>query len=359
MRTPRRVARWAGACLAVALLLVGSEPSTLQAEIDAPSAGPLAAAKLVGSRYFNQDPHYSRGPFSARAHTFLTGMTWLVAERRVATLPAGHPDLERLRGGAIAAPTVTWIGHATVLVQLDGLTILTDPTWSNVVGPFGLIGVHRYTPPGIRFEDLPRIDVVLISHDHYDHLDAATVKRLADTFDPHFIVPMGLKAWFAERGITHVTELNWGESTAEGGVTFVCTPAQHGGGRTLADQGHRLWSSWAVLGSKRFYFGGDSGYYRHFKDTGDAYGPFDLAALPIGSYTPRETARPVHISPEEALQAFTDLRATTFVGIHWGTYALAREPYDEPPKRIAAEVVRRGLPSDHILILAPGQTASW
>lgn len=358
MRPSRRVVRWAGACFAVALLLVGSGPSSLRAEIDTPATAAAATAKLAGRHYLNQDPQYSRGPLSARVRTFVTGMTWLVAERRVAALPPGHPDLERLRGGA-AAPSVTWIGHATVLVQLDGLTILTDPTWSNVVGPFGVIGVHRYTPPGIRFEDLPRIDVVLISHDHYDHLDAATVQRLASAFDPHFIVPMGLKSWFAERGITRVTELNWGESTAEGGVTFVCTPAQHGGGRTLADQGRRLWSSWVVLGSKRFYFGGDSGYYRHFKDAGDAYGPFDLAALPIGSYTPRETARPVHISPEEALQAFTDLRATTFVGIHWGTYALAREPYDEPPKRIAAEVARRGLAADRILILAPGQTASW
>src|SRR4029453_1702165 len=358
MRPSRRVARWAGACFAVALLLVGSGPSSLRAEIDTPATAGGAPAEPARRPYLNQAPQYSRGPLSARVRTFVTGMTWLVAERRVAALPPGHPDLERLRGGA-AAPSVTWIGHATVLVQLDGLTILTDPTWSNVVGPFGVIGVHRYTPPGIRFEDLPRIDVVLISHDHYDHLDAATVQRLASAFDPHFIVPMGLKSWFAERVITLVKQHNWGESTAEGGVSFVCPPAQQGGGRTLADQGRRLWSSWAVLGSKRFYFGGDSGYYRHFKDAGDAYGPFDLAALPIGSYTPRETARPVHISPEEALQAFTDLRATTFVGIHWGTYALAREPYDEPPKRIAAEVARRGLAADHILILAPGQTASW
>jgi N-acyl-phosphatidylethanolamine-hydrolysing phospholipase D len=344
--------------LVVGLMLVGGGPSLTRAEIDSPAQGPLAAARLAGSHYLNQDPHYSRGAFSARLRTFVTGMTWLAAERRVAALTPGVPDLERLRG-SVAAPSVTWIGHSTVLVQLDGVTILTDPTWSDVVGPFGVIGVRRYTPPGIRFEDLPRIDVVLISHDHYDHLDAATVARLARTFAPRFLVPMGLKSWFTERGITTVTELNWGQSVGVGGVTFVCTPAQHGGGRTLADQGRRLWASWAALGSKRFYFGGDTGYYRHFKDTGDALGPFDLAALPIGSYTPRETARPVHLSPEEALQAWTDLRATTFVGIHWGTYALAREPYDEPPKRIAVEVARRGLPADRVWILAPGQTASW
>jgi N-acyl-phosphatidylethanolamine-hydrolysing phospholipase D len=357
IRLPR-AARWTWLSILLGVLLIGGGASITRAEIELRAQGPLAAARLAGSHYLNQDPHYSRGPFGARLRTFVTGMTWLVAEQRVAALPAATPDLERLRA-ARSEPSVTWIGHSTVLVQLDGVTFLTDPTWSDIIGPFGVIGVRRYTPPGIPFEALPRIDVVLISHDHYDHLDAATVKRLARAFDPRFLVPMGLKSWFADRGVTNVTELNWGESVAVGGITFVCTPAQHGGGRTLADQGRRLWSSWAALGSKRFYFGGDTGYYRHFKDTGDALGPFDLAALPIGSYTPRETARPVHLSPEEALQAWTDLGATTFVGIHWGTYALAREPYDEPPKRIAAEVLRRGLPADRVWILAPGRTMSW
>ena len=173
-------------------------------------------------------------------------------------------------------------------------------------------------------DDLPRIDFVVISHDHYDHLDEPTVRRLARLFDPIFVVPLGLRSWFADRGITNVVELDWGQSGTVKGLRIVCTPAQHGGGRTLVDQGRRLWASWAVLGSKRFYFAGDTGYYRHFKDIGDALGPFDLAALPIGSYTPREIARPVHISPEEALQAWTDLRATRFIGIHYGTFGLAR-----------------------------------
>lgn len=357
-RRPARFAarsRWAAIFL---FALLASGPSWSLADGDAPASVPLAAARFSGSHYLNQDPKYDRGPLSARVRTFVTGMTWLVAERRVAALTPGIPDLERLRAAA-AERTVTWIGHATVLVQLDGLTILTDPNWSKVSGPFGKIGVHRYTPPGIPFEALPRVDVVLISHDHYDHLDTATVERLARTFNPRFIVPRGLKAWFAARGMTNVVELNWGQSVPVGGVTFVCTPAQHGGGRTLFDQSERLWASWAVLGSRRFYFGGDTGYYNHFKEIGDTLGPFDLAALPIGSYTPRETAKPVHISPEEALQAYTDLRATTFLGIHWGTFALAREPYDEPPKRLAAEVERRGLPADRVWVLPPGETASW
>jgi N-acyl-phosphatidylethanolamine-hydrolysing phospholipase D len=139
----------------------------------------------------------------------------------------------------------------------------------------------------------------------------------------------------------------------------VCTPAQHGSGRTAVDQGRRLWASWAVLGSRRFYFAGDTGYFRHFKETGDALGPFDLAALPIGSYTPREIAKAVHISPEEAVQASIDLRAAKFLGVHWGTFALAREPYDEPPARLAAEIERRHLDPATAWVLRPGATTRW
>ena len=307
--------------------------------------------------YRNQDPHFTRGPFFTRLQSFASGMTWLIAERRVAALPSAAPDLERLR--AARGASVTWVGHATVLVQLDGVTFLTDPNWSQVSGPFGLIGVSRYTPPGIRFEDLPRIDFVLVSHDHYDHLDEHTVKRLVQASDPRFIVPGGIGAWLRDRGVTKIDELEWGESTRIKGLTVVCTPAQHGSGRTVADQGRRLWSSWAVLGSKRFYFGGDTGYYGHFRETGDALGPFDLAALPIGSYTPRSTSRAVHLNPEEALQAWEDLRAREFLGIHWGTFMLAREPYDEPPARLAAEVARRGFPADRIWTPKPGQTLDW
>ena len=141
--------------------------------------------------------------------------------------------------------------------------------------------------------------------------------------------------------------------------TEAAVNAQHFSGRTPVDQGRRLWASWVVLGSKRFYFAGDSGYYRHFKEIGDAHWPFDLAALPIGSYTPPAIARPVHTSPEEALQAWLDLCAARFVAIHWGTFALGREPYDEPPRRLAAEIERRNLDPKAIWILKPGEITHW
>ncbi|MGH7322803.1 MAG: MBL fold metallo-hydrolase [Candidatus Rokuibacteriota bacterium] len=280
-------------------------------------------------------------------------------ERVITPLATAAPDLAALRASG-PAPTVTWIGHSTLLVQLDGVSFLTDPHWGDRSGPFGgLVGVRRHTPPGIAFEDLPPIDFVLISHDHYDHLDEPTVRRLAQTSNPRFVVPLGVKAWLEDRGITNAVELDWGESVTVKGLTIVCTPAQHFSGRSLADQGRRLWASWAVLGSKRFYFGGDSGYFVHFKEIGDTYGPFDLAALAIGSYQPRETTRLVHTSPEEALQAWLDLRAARFVGIHWGTFALAVEPFDEPPHRLAVEVERRGMDSAAIWVLKPGETRPW
>jgi N-acyl-phosphatidylethanolamine-hydrolysing phospholipase D len=335
------------------------DPAATQSQPPRVAPSYFDPAERAGSAYKNVDPEYRRASYWARLHALVMGATWLVTERRVAALPLGTPDLAALRDRS-HAPTVTWIGHSTVLVHLDGMNFLTDPTWAERSGPFsGFIGVRRYTPPGIAFDDLPPIDFVLISHDHYDHLDEPTVRRLARTFDPLFVVPLGIKAWLADRGITNAVELNWGESVTVKELTVVCTPAQHGSGRTVIDQGRRLWSSWAVLGSKRFYFGGDTGYYRHFAETGDRLGPFDLAALPIGSYTPREIAKPVHMSPEEALQAALDLRASHLLGVHWGTFALAREPYDEPPTRLRAEVERRHLGADTAWILNPGETRSW
>jgi N-acyl-phosphatidylethanolamine-hydrolysing phospholipase D len=335
-------------------------PQSVSATLQAPGvvAG-LPAAQRAGNTFRNLDPNYHRASMWARARSLIVGGTWLVGERRVAPLERVAPDIQALRGNT-SQPSVTWVGHSTLLVQLDGVNFLTDPTWSARSGPFGgFVGVGRYTPPAIAFDDLPHIDFVLISHDHYDHLDEPTVRHLAAQFNPQFIVPLGIKKWLADRGITNVVELNWGQSVKVGSLTVVCTPAQHGSGRTLVDQGKRLWASWAVLGSKRFYFAGDSGYYEHFKEIGDALGPFDLAALPIGSYTPRALAQPVHISPEEALQAWVDLRAKKFIGIHWGTFALAREPYDEPPRRIAEEVARRHLDPDSVWVVKPGVTTSW
>jgi len=322
--------------------------------------GEIPPAPRLHGTFRNLDPDFWSASNWTRVRFYLLALsTTLNRENTFAPLPAAVPDVEALRRNR-HAPTVTWVGHSTLLVQLDGVNFLTDPTWSLRVGPWsGRLGVRRFTPPGIAFDDLPPIDFVLISHDHYDHLDEPTVRRLVRTFNPRFVVPLGIKAWLADRGITNVSELDWGQTITVKGLEIVCTPAQHGSGRALVDSGQRLWASWVVIGSKRFYFGGDSGYSPHLAMIGEAFGPFDLAALPIGSYTPREIARPVHMSPEEALQASLDLRSARFIGIHWGTFELAREAYDEPPRRIAAEVARLGLDPRSIWLPKPGETLGW
>ncbi len=354
--------------LAVALLsaltlvlaaLAGASPKVDGID-DSRLGAELPRAPRKDGTFRNLDPDFRRASDWTRVRFYLLGFSSLLTgARHFEPLPSAPPDLKALRRNHHGA-TVTWIGHSTLLVQLDGVNLLTDPIWSQRMGPLsGTVGVRRFTPPAIALEDLPPIDVVLISHDHYDHLDEPTVLRLAEAFNPLFVVPLGIKEWLADRGITNVVELDWSESISIKGLHIVCAPAQHGSGRSLTDGGRRLWASWAVIGTKRFYFAGDSGYASHFEMIGHALGPFDLAALPIGSYTPRVIAKPVHMSPEEALQAWRDLRATDFIGIHWGTYKLAREPYDEPPQRIAAEVARLEVDPARIWLPKPGETLDW
>lgn len=264
-----------------------------------------------------------------------------------------------LRAGGMN-PSITWIGHATVLVQIEGVNILTDPQWSERASPVSWGGPRRLSPPGLRFEDLPRIDVVLISHDHYDHLDLDTVKRLAATYDPLFLVPLGLKAWFAENGMTRVEEMDWWQEREYRALKFVCVPAQHFSQRTLTDANQRLWASWSVLSpERRFYFSGDTGYFTFFKEIGQRLGPFDVAALAIGAYLPPEMMKFVHLTPEEAVRAFIDLKAGALLGIHWGTFDLTDEPLGEPPQRLLAEIRRRNIDSSRAWIFKIGETRPW
>jgi N-acyl-phosphatidylethanolamine-hydrolysing phospholipase D len=273
------------------------------------------------------------------------------------------PTLVGNDGAALRAntsrPTLTWIGHATFLVQLDGANILTDPHWGNRVSPVGFMGPKRLVRAGVPFEDLPHIDAVIISHDHYDHLDAATVSRLAREHHPTFFVPLGLKAWFSKLGIQDVVELDWWQTRTFHGITFACTPAQHSSGRTLADYDVRLWSSWVLMGrSKRLFFAGDTGYDPGLKEIGQRYGPFDVAALPIGGYSAYEGRHPNHLNPEEAVQLFEDIDAQLLVPMHWGTFELNREPFREPPDRLMKEALRRDV-EEHVALLSPGQTIPW
>lgn len=255
-------------------------------------------------------------------------------------------------------PTVTWIGHATLLIQLESVNILTDPIWSDTAGPLG-VGPRRLVPPGLRFEELPPIHAVLISHDHYDHLDIRTVEQLARSHGPTFFVPLGLREWFLDRGVDRVVELDWWQGHVLHGLTFVATPAQHGSGRGISDQNLRLWASWAVLGrERRFFFAGDTGYSPGLAEIGRRLGPFDVAAIPIGGYSAFNARHPNHVNPEEAAQLLEDVRGRVMVPMHWGTFALNREPFREPPQRLLAEAFRRGL-EERIALLSQGESLHW
>jgi N-acyl-phosphatidylethanolamine-hydrolysing phospholipase D len=265
-----------------------------------------------------------------------------------------------LRAGH-TTPTVTWIGHATFLIQLDGLNILTDPHWSDRASPVSFAGPKRLVPPGLPFAHLPPIHLVLISHDHYDHLDLETVRRLARTHRPQFLVPLGLKQWFEQLDIRSVDELDWWDGQKVQDCVVTCVPVQHFSGRTLWDSNRRLWSGWSVQGrSGHFFFAGDTGYYPElFKEIGRRLAPFDLAAIPIGAYLPPYMMKFVHSTPEQALQIFSDIRANRILAMHWGTFDLTDEPIGEPPKRLEVEATRLGLDPSRVWVMRPSETRPW
>jgi L-ascorbate metabolism protein UlaG (beta-lactamase superfamily) len=310
--------------------------------------------------FANTNPGFARPPIWTRTSFFLARLWSSIVSPRHVDLPRVPNDGAALRANQ-TAPTITWVGHATLLIQLHGVNVLTDPQWSLRASPVGFAGPKRVTPPGLAFEDLPPIHVVLISHDHYDHLDVATVKRLAAVHRPRFYVPLGLKAWFAGLGITDVVELDWWDSRLERGLTLTCVPVQHWTARSFSELNNRLWSGWAIAGAGRtVFFGGDTGYYApYFQEIGARLGPFDLAVVAIGAYRPASMMRLTHTTPEEALRIFDDVRARRFVAMHWGTFDLADEPLEEPPQRLRAEAQRRGLDADHLWILQHGETRAW
>ncbi|MBI4589502.1 MAG: MBL fold metallo-hydrolase, partial [Candidatus Rokubacteria bacterium] len=198
----------------------------------------------------NPNPAYSPASVWVRSKFFISRIWATTFHPRSADLPRVANDGKALRENRHEA-TVTWVGHSTLLIQLDGVNLLTDPHWSDRASPVLFAGPRRVTPPGLRFEDLPPIHLVLISHDHYDHLDVATVERLAEVHRPLFLVPLGLKAWFAGLGISRVHELDWWESRSFNGLTLTCLPAQHFSGRSFWDRNRRLWSGWAVAGREK------------------------------------------------------------------------------------------------------------
>jgi L-ascorbate metabolism protein UlaG (beta-lactamase superfamily) len=276
-----------------------------------------------------------------------------------APLPSVAPDLAYLNGNP-GTNSVTWIGHATLLVQLGGLNILTDPQFSERASPVQWTGPKRVNPPAIPIDDLPRIDIVLISHDHYDSLDADSVEALRGRPGGErtvFYVPLGLKGWLNDRGVERVVELDWWDQARQGSTEVTAVPVQYWSQRWLLRTNRTLWAGFVVrTPAGRFFFAGDSAYTQHFQSIGEKYGPFDLAAIPIGAYAPRWFMRTMHMNPEESVKVHRDVRARLSVAMHWGTFRLTDEPLDEPPRLLARARATAGLRNDEFVVLMHGET---
>ena len=294
------------------------------------------------------------------------------AEKRAPTPPRGSfpttvPVIARPRADA-STYTATWIGHSTVLLQMGGVNVLTDPVFSERAFPVQWAGPRRVMPPGMSLDELPPIDVVLLSHSHYDHFDKPATKWLAE-HHPHatWVVPLRLGAYVKGFGVRHTIELDWWQSADVRGMHVTATPARHFSARRLGDRNKTLWCGYAIThGERRAYFAGDTAYHPEFSSIGRHGGPFDLVMMPIGAYDPRWFMHVVHVDPEEALQAMTDIisgspaaRTPLMLAIHWGVFRLTSEPMDEPPKRAAAQWKARGLDPAALWIAAFGETRPW
>ncbi len=268
-------------------------------------------------------------------------------------------DLEFLKTNS-SKNTLTWIGHATVLLQIEGKNILTDPHFSNRASPVQWSGPKRVISPGLSLDNLPPIHIVVISHNHYDSLDKRTILRLYKrngVKKTKYFVPLGLKSWFKSIGINQVFELDWWDLYKENDLEIIAVPAQHWSKRSIFTRNKTLWSGWVIKSNSfRFFFAGDTGYAPCFKEIGHKLGPFDLSAIPIGAYEPRWFMRGHHVSPEEALQIHLDVRSKKSVAIHWGTFVLTDEPLEEPPERLEKALEEKGLAKEAFRVLKHGET---
>lgn len=248
---------------------------------------------------------------------------------------------------------VTFINHATFLVQLPGLTFLTDPVFSQRASPFKFAGPKRVRGPGLDLENLPPIDLVVISHNHYDHLDIESLKIIDGKFHPLFIVPLGDEKLLKKEGLQNVKEMDWWEHTIVKDTKVTFTPSQHWSSRSLWDKCESLWGAYQV---GPIYFGGDTGYADHFKETRIRLGAPEIALIPIGAYEPRYFMKDHHMDPTEAVQAHIDLEAQKSFGMHFGTFQLTDEGIEEPVERLKEARTRRGLIEESFSVLDQGES---
>ena len=252
---------------------------------------------------------------------------------------------------------VTFVGHATFLIQVAGINLLTDPVYSERASPVSFAGPRRVRAPAVRFDDLPAISLVLLSHNHYDHCDLGTLRALDRRFQPRLVAPIGNSRLLRSAGIRQVEEIDWWQSASAAPLPVTLTPAQHFSARSMFDRNRALWGGFLIeAGGRRILFAGDSGYGPHWREIATRLGPFDLALLPIGAYEPRWFMKDIHMNPAEAVQAHLDLGARQSIAMHFGTFQLTPEGFDEPVRGLATALRQRGVSAEQFRTVDVGES---
>lgn len=267
-----------------------------------------------------------------------------------------RPNLRDIKNPNPKEILISWVGHSTFFIQVGGLNIITDPIWSNRASPFSWLGPKRYAYPGISFSDIPNVDVVLISHTHYDHLDRPTIKKLGVA--PHYVLPTNVAAWFSKLGIMNTMELPWWMSTQIGDIKITAVPAKHWSKRNLFGTSDAGWGGYIIESpAGMIYFAGDTGYHPgYFKEIGKRFPRIDLGLIPIGAYYPEWIFGRFHINPREAVLVHQEVGAKRSIGMHWGTFKLTEEPLWEPPILLAKEAVTARLSPEEFTAMKIGET---
>ncbi len=308
---------------------------------------------LAASDHFDGTSFHNLLPSAVISPTSMPGILAAVLTRGDIGKPPGPvPLVASDLSGPAADLAVTWLGHASALLEIDGLRVLADPVWSERVSPLQQVGPKRMHAVPVAFDDLPPLDAVIISHDHYDHLDLETVRLVRDRHTAPFVVPLGVGGHLRSWGVPadRIVELDWDEQHRIGDLTFTCVQARHFSGRSLK-RDDTLWCSWALTGPQhRVFFGGDTGYTPTFADVGEKLGPFDLTLMPIGAYDSRWAG--IHLDPEEAVRTHLDVRGGVLMPIHWATFDLAFHAWVEPVTRLLTAAAEHDV---SVLIPRPGQ----
>ncbi len=318
------------------------------------------AAPFAEGRYSNPyTPSIEKGMGAYLRMRWFGDDEWADYSATAHRVPRSEAETSRINTPDPDVLQATWIGHSTVLIQYKGKSVLTDPIFSKRAAPVSFAGPARVTPPGYGIKDLPQIDLIVISHNHYDHLDKDSLEKLFDK-TRHVAVPLGVGTWVTDKTsfAENVTKFDWWQSELVGDLKITATPSQHWSGRGLTDRYKTLWAAWAItIEDKTIWFGGDTGYNDiQFKEIGDRINSIDLAIIPIGAYAPRWFMKSSHVNPEEAVQIHRDIGAQNSIGVHWGTFPLTSEPIDEPPMRLKRALSAASIAHSRFRALAIGET---